>query len=93
MYHHSCWLKYISQTQFEPDDAIHLQDVCLSEARNLFFRHVDEVIFTEREIRSLQSLLSDYKRIVSDYGYAVGDVRSSYVKKPTDQWVPRGNWV
>ena len=37
MYHHSCWRKYISQTQFEPDDAIHLQDVCLSEARNLFF--------------------------------------------------------
>ena len=36
MYHHSCWRKYISQTQFEPDGAIHLQDVCLSEARNLF---------------------------------------------------------
>ena len=50
MYHHSCWCKYISQTQFEPDDVIHLQDVCLSEALS-FFRHVDEVIFTEREIR------------------------------------------
>ena len=82
MYHHSCWCKYISQTQFEPADAIHLQGVCLSEARNLFFKHVDEVIFPEREIRSLQSLFSDYKRIVNDYGYAVGDVRSSYVKKP-----------
>ena len=80
MYHHSCWRKYISQTQFEPDDAIHLQDVCLSEARNLFFfRHVDEVIFTEREIIHF-SHSSDYKRIVNDYGYAVGDVRS-YVKK------------
>ncbi len=80
MYHHACWLKYLNHTKFEPDEAMHLQNVCLSEARNLFFRHVDSVIFTEREIRSLQSLLADYKRIVSDYGYAVGDVKSSYLK-------------
>jgi len=33
------------------------------------------------EIRSLQSLVSDYKRIISDYGYVAGDVRSSYVKE------------
>ncbi|KAK5923098.1 hypothetical protein CgunFtcFv8_000100 [Champsocephalus gunnari] len=54
--------------------------MCLSEARNFFFRHVDSIIFTEREIRSLQSLLAEYKRIVGDYGYEVGDVKSSYVK-------------
>ncbi len=41
---------------------------------------MDSIIFTEREIRSLQSLLADYKRIVSDYGYAVGDVKSSFLK-------------
>jgi len=29
----------------------------------------------------LQSLVSDYKRIISDYGYVAGDVRSSYVKE------------
>ena len=80
MYHHACWLKYITNTKLQQDDAIHLQNVNLSEARQLFFRHVDSVIFTEREIRSLQSLLSDYRRIVGDYGYAVGDVKSSYVK-------------
>ena len=59
---------------------MHLQGVRLSEARNLFFRHVDSVIFNEHEIRSLQSLLADYKRIVSDYGYPVGDVKSTYLK-------------
>ena len=78
MWHHSCWRKYISQTQFAPDDAIHLQEICLTEARICFFRQVDEVIFTEREIHLLQSLLSDYKRIVNDYGCAVIDVRSPY---------------
>ncbi|KAK5933636.1 hypothetical protein CgunFtcFv8_014099 [Champsocephalus gunnari] len=41
---------------------------------------MDSIIFTEREIRSLQSLLAEYKRIVGDYGYEVGDVKSSYVK-------------
>ncbi|KAI4827014.1 hypothetical protein KUCAC02_030442, partial [Chaenocephalus aceratus] len=43
-------------------------------------KHVDSIIFTEREIRSLQSLLAEYKRIAGDYGYEVGDVKSSYVK-------------
>ncbi|KAK1894270.1 putative fatty-acid--CoA ligase fadD25 [Dissostichus eleginoides] len=80
MYHHACWRKYVNHTHFKPDDAMHLQNVSLSEARNLFFRHVDSIIFTEREIRSLQSLLAEYKRIVGDYGYEVGDVKSSYVK-------------
>ena len=80
MYHHACWRKYVNHTHFNPDDAMHLQNVSLSEARSLFFRHVDSIIFTEREIRSLQSLLAEYKRIVGDYGYEVGDVKSSYVK-------------
>ncbi|KAK5899993.1 hypothetical protein CesoFtcFv8_009411 [Champsocephalus esox] len=59
---------------------MHLQNVSLSEARNLFFRYVYSIIFTEREIRSLQSLLAEYNCIVGDYGYEVGDVKSSYVK-------------
>ena len=80
MYHHACWMKYINNAKFKPDGEMHLQNVCLSEARNLFFKHVDSVIFEEHEIRSLQSLLADYKRIVSDYGYPVGDVKSSYLK-------------
>jgi hypothetical protein len=80
MYHHACWLKHVNHTKLKPDDAMHLQNVCLSEARNLFFRHVDSIIFTEHEIRSLQSLLADYKCIVGDYGYEVGNVKSSYLK-------------
>ena len=52
----------------------------LSEARNLFFKHVYSVIFSEHKIHSLQCLLADYKRIVSGYGYPVGDVKSTYLK-------------
>ena len=80
MYHNACWLKHVNNTKLKPNDAMHLQNVCLSEARSLYFRHVDSVLFTEHEIRSLQSLLADYKRIISDYGYAVGNVKSSYLK-------------
>lgn len=80
MYHHYCWLKHVNNTKLQQDDEMHLQNVNLSEAKQLFFRHVDSVIFTEREIRSLRSLLTDYKRIIGDYGYVVGDVKSSYLK-------------
>jgi len=51
MNHHACWQKYISHSQLRADDAMHFQDVFLSEARRLFFRHVDNVIFNEHEIR------------------------------------------
>ena len=61
LYHHACLLKCITNTRLQQDNAIHIQNVNLSEARLLFFRHVDSVIFTERKILSLQSLLSDYK--------------------------------
>lgn len=44
MYHHVCWMKHIHRADFKPDDAMHLQSVSLSEAKNLFFRHVDSVI-------------------------------------------------
>jgi len=60
---------------------MHHQNVRMSDGRTLFFKHVDSVIFKEHEIRSLQSLISDYKRIISDYGYVACDVRSSYVKE------------
>ena len=78
MYHHACWLKHVTKRNFNQDQEMHLQHVCLLEARNLFFRHVDSVIFSEHEIRSLQSLLADYKCIVGDYGYEVGNLRSAY---------------
>ena len=77
MYHHACWQKCVSHVGrgFKKDAAMHLHNVNLTEARSTFFKHVDDVIFTEHEIRSLQSLLDDYKRIVGDYGYAVGEMK------------------
>lgn len=61
---------------------MHIQNMCLSEAWSLFFRHVDFIIFTQHEIRSLQSLLSDYKRIAGDYGYAVDNVKIIISQEP-----------
>ena len=60
---------------------MHLQNVSLNLARTEFYRYVDEVIFKEHEIRTLQSLLQDYKTILRNYGYPVGDIRSSYLKE------------
>ena len=51
------------------------------EARYLFLKHVDSAMFKEHEIRSLHSLPADYKRSVSDYGYPMGDVKSTYLKE------------
>ena len=39
------------------------------------------MIFKNREIRQLQWLLSEYKLVVGDYGLAVGDVKSRYLKQ------------
>ena len=72
-----CWDDNITNV----DKSNHLQSVSLKEARSLFYKHVDNVIFENHEIRTLQSMLSDYKVIVSDYGYDVGDMKSSYLKQ------------
>ena len=77
LYHHSCWTNYILNQYGDT----HIQNVNLDDARKLFFKHVDEVIFQQREIRPLQCLLSDYKLIVGDYGYEVGEMKSSYLKE------------
>ena len=55
---------------------MHIQNI----NRNLFFRHVDEVLFKDRNKIS-PAPLSDYKRIVDDYGYQVGDIKSSCLKE------------
>ena len=69
-YHRSCWRKYISSyTQTGKDDPmLHLQHVRLSEAREIFFKHVRTVVLEEHEFRTLQSLLQDYIRILSNFG-------------------------
>lgn len=45
-----------------------------------FFRHIDDVIFKEHKFRTLQSLLLEYKNILSNYGYSVSNIKSSYIK-------------
>ena len=81
-YHRSCWRKYVSSyTQTGKDDPIlHLQHVRLSEAREIFFKHVRTVVLEEHELRTLQSLLQDYVRILSNFGMNSSIVKSSTLK-------------
>ena len=80
-YHHSCWTEYVLRNLDKPLTECHLQSINIDDARKLFFRHVDKVIFENREIRRLQGLLCEYKLIVGDYGLVVGDVKSGYLKQ------------
>ena len=59
-YHRSCWNEHIFNNKNDQLGNIHLQDINIDDARKLFFRHVDEVIFKKREIRQLQWLHSEY---------------------------------
>jgi len=62
------------------ENAEHLQHVNLREAQALFFQHIQQVIFKDHEIRTLQGLLQDYIRITSNHGH-FSQVRSSYLKE------------
>lgn len=81
LFANDCWPKYISLVKLRADDAMHLQNVSLFEAKGLFLKHVDDIILNEHEIRSLQDLLAHYGRIVSDSGYQVGHLKSTYLKE------------
>ena len=81
LYHESCWTEPVLCNLNNRLEDSHLQNINTDDARKLFFRHVDEVIFRNREIRQLQWLLSDYKLVVGDYSLAVGDVKSGYLKQ------------
>ena len=47
-----------------------LQNVSLIEAKYLFFRHVQSFIFEEHEIRTLQSLLKEYRTVMGNYTHS-----------------------
>ena len=81
-YHHSCWLKHVRHFQkMSDDDKLPcMNNVTLREAQTIFFDHIRTVIFHEHELRSLQSLLQDYNTIISQYGYPVSGVKSSFIK-------------
>ncbi len=80
-YHRCCWRKYVSDHKpLSDENTQHLRRVHFREAGTLFFHHVREVIFKNHEIRTLQGLLQDYKRIISNYGHN-SEVKSSYLKE------------
>jgi len=79
-YHRKFWRIYVSDSKPLSDESTpHLQSVNLQEARELFFHHVRQVIFIDHEFRTLQSLLQDYQRILSNHGHN-SIVKSSYLK-------------
>ena len=63
----------------EDDKLPRMQDVTLRKVQTMFFDHVRAVIFKERELRSLQSLLRDYNATISRYGFPTSGVKSSYI--------------
>ena len=81
-YHHKCWLKYVRKYQKMSDDdkVPFMQNVTHREAQTIFFDHIRSVIFQEHELRSIQSLLHDYRSILSRYGFQTDGVKSSYIK-------------
>ena len=70
----------MSHPLFSGEDHIHLQNVFLIEAKYLFFRRDQKVIFEEHEIRSLQSLLKEYMAIMENYNHIVVRLNSSFLK-------------
>ena len=70
----------MSHRVLSDEDHIHVQNVSLIEAKYLFLRHVQKVIFKEHEIRTLQSLLKEYKRIVENYNRSAYGVKSNFLK-------------
>ena len=79
-YHHSCWQEHISHPVLSDEDHIHLQNVFLIQAKYLFFRHFQNVIFEEHEIRTLQSLQIEYMTIMENYNHSAYGVKSSLPK-------------
>ena len=77
-YHRVC--KYVGDYKPLGDNTQHLQHVNLREAQTIFFQHVQHVIFQDHEIRTLQGLLVDYNRIVTNHGHS-SIVKSGYLKE------------
>ena len=79
-YHRKCWRDNVSSVKpLTDENSQHLQHINLREAQVIFFEIVQQIIFTDHEFRTLQSLLRDYIRIISNYGHN-SNVKSSYVK-------------
>lgn len=64
----------------EDDKLPRMHNVTFRETQTVFFDHIRIVIFEEHELRSVQSLLQDYKSIISQYGFSTSGIKSSYIK-------------
>lgn len=71
-YHRSCWVKYVKpfyKSSGSSSDQMHLQNVRLTEVREMFFKHVRKVVLEMNEPRTLQGLLVEYNQISSNFGF------------------------
>ena len=81
-YHQSCYKKYVLYplSQCQTEDCSDHNRANIKEAQVLFFQKVNQMIFQEHELRSLQSLVREYSSILSTYGYD-SIAKSSYLKE------------
>ena len=47
----------------------------------MFFKKVDQIVFTEHRIRSIQSLLHEYRQIGTEYVFDMVKFKFPHVKK------------
>ena len=86
-YHPKCWTnnvrKWQNMNRNKKRQMVREKTVSLREVQALFMDHVREVIFQEHEMRSLQTLLNDYKdmRYTSGHIYGTEGLKSAYVKE------------
>ena len=55
-YHRSRWKRHVSPSKSSEEDQLHVQDICLSEVKEMFFKHVCQIVFKYHELQTLQSL-------------------------------------
>ena len=67
-YQRSCWRNVLTGRQ-DDADKLHVQDVCQSEIKQLFVKHVRYVVFQQHELRTSQSLLADYNALLRKFGF------------------------
>ena len=80
-YHHYCWMQNIRNKVITDVGRLHLQGVQVIEAQQMFYDYVREVIFQEHELRTVQGLLTEYKKITANFGFNTSGAKSSYIKE------------
>ena len=86
-YHRSCWRKYVLTGRQDDAEKLHVQDVCQSEIKQLFFQHVRSVVFQQHELTTSQSLLADYNTLLRKFDFELVGTKSTYIKLHTTRAV------